>query len=143
MRNFFFLILVVCGINSAHSQEVPILDISHNINVNYTFANIYWDEITKKELSSTLVVILKQADPQNTPTEYFEGTDEVLSNLLISLANTGEYAKSKLYKIPRLNNPQIIEIKENLKTEKIIITIKYKDKRGTTYTKDFYFERIY
>ena len=113
-----------------YSQEIKTINPTNSINANYVFANIYWNDILQKELSSSLINIVKQGDPKKTPYNYFEGSDEVLVNIIISLSESGEYSKSKLFVIPLLNNPKIDQIREDVKNKKIYITIEHRDSKS-------------
>jgi len=107
------------------AQE-QIKDLSTEISSNYLLANIYetnklsYEEIYK---GAFFLRIYKMTDYYATPKNYFEGTDEVVSSVLISVVPDGDYyTTSKLYKIEMLYNPKIIEIKETIYPE-FVITI--------------------
>lgn len=118
--------MLLYGCNSAGQT---IIDKS-NSKANYIFSNIYWNDIITKEFSSNQVTILKQANPKNTPEDYFDGTGEVLVDLIISIVNTGEYSESKLYFIKDLNNPTVVDLTEDLTKGRIILSISYRTKNG-------------
>ena len=138
-RLTFNFIIIVFFISTCKLQSQEVIEKSGE-NINYIFANIYWDDIIVEELSTNHVTLIKQADPENTPADYFEGTGEVLVDLLISIVNTGEFSTSKLYSIEQLNNPEIIEIKEDIGNKRISIMINFRDKNGNRISKEFRFD---
>ena len=100
---------------SCKAQKVLVKDISNNVDMNYLFARLDSKDILNKELwnGGQYVKVFKISDSKATPENYFEGTDEVLTSLIISTVPDGDYyTNSKLYKIEGLCNPTILEIKE-------------------------------
>lgn len=98
---------------SCNSQNFIIEDLSNEAEMNYVFANVLKDSIIKRELwnGGQFITIFTIFDSKATPENYFEGTDEVLSSLLISAVPDGDYyTNSKLYKVKGLYNPKIIEV---------------------------------
>ena len=138
-RLIFYLSSVVFFISIYECKSQEILNKSDE-SINYILANIYWEDIIGKELSTNQVTIIKQADPKNTSEEYYEGTNEVLVTLLISIVNTGEYSTSKLFSIEQLNNPEILEIKEDITKKCIIIDIQFRNQEGRKINKEFKFD---
>ena len=100
---------------SCKAQKVVVKDISNNVDMNYLFARLDSKDIFNQELwnGGQYVKVFKISDSKATPENYFEGTDEVLTSLIISTVPDGDYyTNSKLYKIEGLCNPTILEIKE-------------------------------
>lgn len=100
---------------SCKAQKVLVKDISNNVDMNYLFARLDSKDIFNQELwnGGQYVKVFKISDSKATPENYFEGTDEVLTSLIISTVPDGDYySSSKLYKIEGICNPTIIEIKE-------------------------------
>lgn len=83
--------------NFTFSQSLKLDEYKPSEDFSYILGNIWWDSIYSKELSGSLVVILKHSDPLNTPEGLFEGYGGSMSNLIISVKNTGEFAYSNLY----------------------------------------------
>lgn len=140
--SFFILFFLMFELN-AFSQNPKLENLSSDKNWNYTFGTIFWNEIIKKKLVDTAVVIIQQADPKATPEDYFEGYGGVLTNLLISLSNTGEFASSELYIIRGLNNPEVVSLERNLDSQKIELVIKYRNREGKIHQSAYAFDPLF
>ncbi|AOW09796.1 hypothetical protein [Flavobacterium gilvum] len=117
--SFFFL--------NCKSQNLKVKNLEKKVELNYVIANLQIDNTVQKELwdRSQFIKIFTISDSKATPKGLFEGTDEVLSSLIISATPDGDYyTKSKLYKIEGINNPKITEIKEG-KFPEFSITIEH------------------
>lgn len=115
MRKVFILITLSFLCLNCSSQNSIVKDLSQDIHLNYVLASIWSDNIIKKNLwnGGQYVTVYEISDSKATPEGYFEGSDEVLSSLLISTIPDGDYySHSKLYKIEAIYNPKILEIKE-------------------------------
>ena len=123
--------------NMSFSQTPELVEYHHDKDLSYILGNIYWDSVYSKVLSGSRVTILKQSDPKNTPKDLFEGYGGVLSNLIISVRNTGEFAYSKLYFIRGLIKPIIKKVGEVSDFEKIKIVIQFQDRKFSKKTQTF------
>lgn len=123
--------------NFTFSQSLKLDEYKPSEDFSYILGNIWWDSIYSKELSGSLVVILKHSDPLNTPEGLFEGYGGSMSNLIISVKNTGEFAYSNLYFIKGLIAPSILEVEEVSNYEKIKIVIEFQDKQFKNQTQTF------
>lgn len=63
--------------NLATCQNLKLHEYKPNEDFSYILGNIWWDNLYSKELSGSLVVILEQSDPINTPEGLFEGYGDV------------------------------------------------------------------
>ena len=129
--------------NLATSQNLKLHEYKVNEDFSYILGNIWWDNLYSKELSGSLVVVLEQSDPHNTPEGLFEGYAGSISNLIISVKNTGEFAYSKLYFIRGLISPSILEVEETPDLKKIKIKIRYKDRQFNKQTQTFLIPSIH
>lgn len=115
MKKTITILLLMLFCLSCKAQKVVVKDISNNVDMNYLFARLDSKDIFNQELwnGGQYVKVFKISDSKATPENYFEGTDEVLTSLIISTVPDGDYyTNSKLYKIEGLCNPTILEIKE-------------------------------
>ncbi|PWK20941.1 hypothetical protein [Xanthomarina spongicola] len=115
MKKTITILLLMLFCLSCKAQKVVVKDISNNVDMNYLFARLDSKDIFNQELwnGGQYVKVFKISDSKATPEKYFEGTDEVLTSLIISTVPDGDYyTNSKLYKIEGLCNPTILEIKE-------------------------------
>lgn len=136
MKTIIITILFLIS-NFTFSQNLELIHYKPNEDFNYILGNIWWDKIFTKELSGSRVTILEQSDPLNTPEGLFEGYGGVISNLIISIRNTGEFAYSNLYFIKGLIAPSILEVEEVSNYERIKIVIEFQDKQFKTQTQTF------
>lgn len=113
------LLIITLGLFINCNAQKPLLkDLSRENLMNYTFAFIDTNKITKHELynQSTYVTLYQVLDPHGTP-ENFSPTDgyDILESYIISVRSSDLYSKkidSKLYKLKGLYSPKILEIKE-------------------------------
>lgn len=117
------------------AQEFKLKDLTGDSRANYFFANIQSVEflsypVFERALFINTILIF---DSEATPADYFEGTDQVLSSILISIRQDGDYyTESKLYKLEGLENPKILAIHEGVFPE-VIVEVEYgkKNKKKT------------
>lgn len=91
------------------------IDISKEKNANYILSNIIFDKTYEKKLWNGAIYLKSYTitDSKATSKDFSEGSDEILSSVLISLTPDGDYyTNSNLYKIEGICNPKIIEITE-------------------------------
>ncbi|SFO33180.1 hypothetical protein SAMN04488519_105294 [Algoriphagus ornithinivorans] len=117
------------------AQQVKLKDLTEDSKANYFFANIQNVEFLSYPLFERALFInaILIYDSEATPADYFEGTDEVLSSILISIRPDGDYyTESKLYKLEGLENPKILAIQEGVFPD-VIVEVEYgkKNKRKT------------
>ena len=117
------------------AQQVKLKDLTGDSKANYFFANIQSVEFLSHPLFERALFINAYLiyDSEATPTDYFEGTDEILSSILISIRPDGDYyIESKLYKMEGLENPKILAIQEGVFPD-VIVEVEYgkKNKRKT------------
>ncbi|WP_026946305.1 hypothetical protein [Algoriphagus marincola] len=69
------------------AQEVKLKELSEDSKANYFFANIQSGEFLSYPVFERALFInaFLIYDSKATPTDYFEGTDEILSSILISI----------------------------------------------------------
>ena len=124
---YIIAILFTFSFLSCKAQVLEIKDLSNQQGLNYILANILIERTYKKELfkGGQYLTIFQINDSKITPSNYFEGTDEILDSYLISVVPDGDYYPgSKLYKIGGILNPKILEIKEII-SPKFIIKIEH------------------
>lgn len=131
---FWYLSLFLFA-RASFAQEIKFKDLSEDSKTNYFLANIQRVEYLSYPLFERAIFInaFLIDDSEATPTDYFEGTDEVLSSILISIIPDGDYyTESKLYKVEGLENPKILAIHEGLFPE-VIVEVEYgrKNKKKT------------
>jgi len=136
MKKIIITVLFLIS-NFTFSQSLKLDEYKPSEDFSYILGNIWWDSIYSKELSGSLVVILKHSDPLNTPVGLFEEYGGSMSNLIISVKNTGEFAYSNLYFIKGLIAPSILEVKEVSNYEKIKIVIQFQDQQFKKQTQTF------
>ncbi|MFA7616900.1 MAG: hypothetical protein WCY16_10010 [Weeksellaceae bacterium] len=114
-------------------------DLSADNSSNYILSNINKVDYLNDELynGSLFVSVFTMSDSRLNPEGLFNGTDEVLSSVLISIIPDGDYyTSSKLYKIEGLVAPEILQITETQYPE-LVITVEsgfYKDRKQISYT---------
>jgi hypothetical protein len=116
MNHIFFKVLAILWFCSCSSQQPIVKDLTDESEFNYVIANLDTSSIYKKGMydGNYFVTIIPFADSKVTPEGFFEGSDEVLKSLLISIVPDGDfYTKSKLFKIEGVCNPKIIGVNEN------------------------------
>lgn len=123
------LLFMSCFSQSLYAQNAEVKDISTSQNLNYIFANTFWGEVEKFDLPTYQVTIVRQGAPLETPEDYFDGTDEILMNLYVSIAQDGEYSGSKLYEIPLLAYPKVLKVEQSEDNE-ILVGISFRNKEG-------------
>lgn len=129
--------------NLATSQNLKLHEYKVNEDFSYILGNIWWDNLYSKELSGSLIVVLEQSDPHNTPKGLFEGYGGSISNLIISVKNTGEFAYSKLYFIRGLISPSVLKVEETSDLKKIKIKIRHKNRHFKKQTQTFLIPSIH
>jgi hypothetical protein len=132
--SFWYLSLFLFA-RASFAQEIKFKDLTEDSKTNYFLANIQRVEYLSYPLFERAIFInaFLIDDSEATPTDYFEGTDEVLSSILISIIPDGDYyTESKLYKVEGLENPKILAIHEGLFPE-VIVEVEYgrKNKKKT------------
>lgn len=136
MRTIILTFLFLIS-NLTFSQTLKLEEYKQSEDFNYILGNIWWNKIFSKELSGSRLTILEQSDPLNTPEGLFEEYGGVISNLIFSIRNTGEFAYSNLYFIKGVISPFILEVEEVSNYEKIKIVIEYQDKQFKKQTETF------
>ena len=117
--NFFLSIIMIYSCSAQRVKELTeqnntIYILANIYKVNYSFYSLY---------NSFFVNVYSVHDSRVTLDKDFEGTDEVLSSILVSVFPDGDfYETSKLFKIERVLDPKVIEIKETT-FPKFIISI--------------------
>ena len=119
-------IRVIFTVYKTHSNPIAIIedvellaievqDVSKDTSANYILSNIIVDKTFEKELWSSAIYLKTFiiSDSISTPDDFSEGSDEILSSVLISVTPDGDYyTNSNLYKIEGIYNPKILEITE-------------------------------
>ncbi len=110
------VLLILLGIItfSCKAQRLKAENISMNSEMNYVFARIYDEKPYTQILfdGSYLMSVFKFSDSKSTPENFSEG-HEFLDSYIISIVPDGDYyTTSKLFKIEGLNDPKILDIKE-------------------------------
>ncbi len=136
MKKIIIAVLFLIS-NIAFSQTLELSEHQHDEDLNYILANIYWENIYSKVLSGSKITILEQSDPINTPEGLFEEYGGVISNLIISVRNTGEFAYSKLYFIKGVIMPIVKKVEEVSNYEQIKIVLEFQDKTFLKKTQAF------
>lgn len=138
LKPFASLLLLFVVITSCNAQKVNKIS---SDNEKYILANIYKINYSFYNLynSSFFVNVYAMFDSKATLQEDFEGTDEVLSSILISIMPDGDYyTTSKLYKIERLLQPKVLEINETT-FPKFKITVEH-GKSGDRIVSEYIFD---
>lgn len=97
------------------AQSIIVKDVSNNQNLNYILSNLELEKTFKSELWNEAIYLKAYTitDSKATSKDFSEGSDEILSSLLISLTPDRDYyTNSNLYKIEGIYNPKILEITE-------------------------------
>lgn len=136
MKKIIIVVLFLIS-NIAFSQTLKLFEYQHDEDLNYILANIYWDNVYSKVLSGSKISILEQSDPINTPEGLFGEYGGVISNLIISVRNTGEFAYSKLYFIKGVIMPNIKKVEEVSNYKQIKIVLEFQDKTFLKKTQAF------
>lgn len=108
-------ILVALLVVAAAQAQSNVKNLSKDATANYLLANITRVNYSFHELhkGSFATSVYTMNDSKATPKGHFEGTDGVLSSLLVTVVPDGDaYTQSRLYKIEGLEAPRVVEIKE-------------------------------
>lgn len=97
------------------AQSTSIQDISAEKNLKYVLATIEKVDYLNHSLydRSFFVSVYTMRDSKASTEGHFEGSDEVLSSILVSILPDGDYyTDSKLYKLEGISNPKVLGIEE-------------------------------
>jgi len=111
---FSILLFILILPLSCKGQEVYI-EINDKENLKYYLSSINELSVNNYSMYSNAIFmkIFIMYDSKATPDDFFEGYDGILQSLLIIINPDGDYyAKSKLFKIEGVLNPEIIRIEE-------------------------------
>lgn len=114
MKNYVIVLISLMALNCKAQYSTKLIDLSQNKETNYIVANIL-KVARQKEIygGGMFVKTFLMSDSKATPEGLFEGTDAIISSLLISVVPDGDYySHSKLYKIECLVSPEVLEVIE-------------------------------
>jgi hypothetical protein len=116
MKNIIILyIIFICfGCKSHKTFESKQESIS--LDYNYVFANIFINDIERKEMDDYIITLYKYSSKDKIPSE---GTHENYVNYAVSVANEGEFIKSQLFEIKN----QIFPLIKNIDIKNRILSI--------------------
>ena len=114
LKTLFVVIFCCFGLRLEAQKNVHELSDSES-QMNYVFSRIYNEKPIFKSLfnSSLYISIFRYSDSKINNESLNSETEEFYDSYLISISPDGDYyTKSKLFKIKKLFNPKILEIKE-------------------------------